>query len=129
MALSELENQVYSHHVVTENGFERIVPAELDPHMKGRAFTLLEAQAIISALTGHNPEEVEAPDMFQPIVEAAPTTATKAISLEEYRANRPSATIQQIMMNAREDIESSAVPASVIQPSFGSDSQPESRAA
>lgn len=75
MALSELENQVYSHHVVKENGFERIIPAELDPYMKGRALTLLEAATIISALTSRSVAEVmssAATEAFQPIAVAAP---------------------------------------------------------
>ena len=68
----ELEKQVFSHHVVTEDEFEKIVPAELDPHMKGRVITLLEAQKIIAALTGSTLAKVQALPMFYPTHAQAP---------------------------------------------------------
>lgn len=68
----ERADQVFSHRVVTENGFEKIVPVELDPYKKGRAITLLEAEVIIGALIGQNIEQKVSVQMFEPMHEAGP---------------------------------------------------------
>jgi hypothetical protein len=69
----ERADQVFSsHRVVSENGFEKIVLAELDPLMRGRVLLLLEAKAIVAALAGVPAVEVEAPKFFVPSAIAAP---------------------------------------------------------
>ena len=67
----ETADQVFSHRVVTNNGIETIVPAELDPETKGRVVTLLEARQIIAVLTGLPINQISVP-MFEPVHEAKP---------------------------------------------------------
>ena len=80
LQLRELEDEVFSHRVVLDNGFEKIIPVELDPHMKGRAITLLEARTIIAALTRLQLSQVEVPPMFHPSHAAIPVE--RAVSID-----------------------------------------------
>ena len=68
----ETEKDVFGHKVVERNGESIIIPSDLDPHMRSRALTLLEAQKIIAALTGRSIEEMQVPEMFKPITVQGP---------------------------------------------------------
>jgi len=71
----ETESAVFGHKTVEQNGDTFIMPIDLDPHMKGRALTLLEARTIIAALTGLAIHELEIPEMFEPAVKQGPEVA------------------------------------------------------
>jgi hypothetical protein len=77
MQPSELENEVFLHRVVTEDGFEKIIPAHLDTHMRGRVLTILEARSIIAVLTGLSLDRVDIP-MFEPVHAASPAEQIEA---------------------------------------------------
>jgi hypothetical protein len=78
----ELENKIFSHRVVTENGFEKIVPTgELDPNVQSRVLTILEAQAIVDALINMAGPKIEHADvaMFEPIEMAVPVETSSSV--------------------------------------------------
>jgi hypothetical protein len=105
MQPKELENQVFSHRVVTENGFERIVPTgELDPNVQSRVLTILEAQAIVNALINIAGPKVEHADvaMFEPIELAVPTETSS--SNEQPDREDPSQAAYDAAVSSREYI-------------------------
>ena len=86
----EKEQDVFGHRIVEKNGDSIIMPANLDPYMKGRALTLIEAHAIMAALTGRSTGELEIPQMFEPTAkqgpELQPTSADTDPSLLAHEA-------------------------------------------
>lgn len=83
MQSGERADQVFSHRVVTENGFEKIVPAELNPLMRGRVLTLREVQTIVATLAGKPLEEiVEVPKLFVPSAVAAPEHISEPATID-----------------------------------------------
>lgn len=93
----ETEDAIFGHKVIETNGNSIILPSELDPHMKSRALTLLEARTIIAALTGRSVEEVPVPEMFNPITEQGPES-TRLVEEE----TDPSLTARQAALSTQD---------------------------